>query len=596
MSRIITSILMLTFAIGFAQSNIEGYIFDKNSKEPLAFATIKIISNKTYYTITNEDGKFEIDSKFSQDDIEISNVGYEKTKVALSYFKDNQKLYLNPFVSELDEVILTGEKDEEYAYVLFDKLIDKCRKNKNRMHSKAFLSLTSSARNIPIEQIEGFYNSEQSLADGVINLKVKSGRFGQNKLFPFYSLDNTRILSDFQFFETGNQILPLYPGNMTTSAIKRNYIVKIEQCTMCNDNDAILSFAPKKDNGRLFRGSMLFNYVDLRVKKIELQIKNPVTKSLTSINSNVTITPNEIQLKIAFNPIDLEKIQYIDFSFRMDYKAKTVSEIIESNSFIYFYDYNSSFEEPYFIPSILFNNDYDRMIALKTSDDFWNTNYQFPKSINEKRSMAFMEKNGFLFNYDNAIAVNDIQYTKPAVISWQSDQRLEWDFIKKDLSLDDNTQFKNRNFDTERKADKVYYSSSEVLKNYLTWTDSEAYNFNYMLDVYTNTQGEKQYISRTLMDRNSSFFKYDRTKNKLIYINIIFDIYEVFRQGAAIKIANHMTLDDIKNLYTTAYDEASLSVKNFAMETSNGLDYQNLLRWNNKIKSKLKVDNFLLVH
>ena len=159
-TKIITLILMLHCAISFAQSNIEGNIFDKTTNEPLAFATIKIISTKTYYTITNEDGKFEIDNKFALDSLEVSNIGFEKLKVPIAYFETNANLYLNPFVSVLDEVILTGKKDEEYAYILLDRLIEKYRKNKKLMHSKAFLSLTSSARNIPIEQIEGFYNSE----------------------------------------------------------------------------------------------------------------------------------------------------------------------------------------------------------------------------------------------------------------------------------------------------------------------------------------------------------------------------------------------------------------------------------------------------
>ena len=51
--KIIIYIFLLSFTFGFSQNTFEGYILQEN-KNPLPFATIRILSNNTY-TITNED-------------------------------------------------------------------------------------------------------------------------------------------------------------------------------------------------------------------------------------------------------------------------------------------------------------------------------------------------------------------------------------------------------------------------------------------------------------------------------------------------------------------------------------------------------------
>jgi len=67
----------------------------------------------------------------------------------------------------------TAGQDKVYPYKLLGKIIEVYRKSKNTSVSKAFLTMISSTRNIPIEHVEGFYNSEQNLAKGILDLKGK---------------------------------------------------------------------------------------------------------------------------------------------------------------------------------------------------------------------------------------------------------------------------------------------------------------------------------------------------------------------------------------------------------------------------------------
>tara|TARA_A100000171_G_scaffold21098_1_gene19526 strand:- start:2215 stop:4005 length:1791 start_codon:yes stop_codon:yes gene_type:complete len=591
MKQIIFFLTIFFCITSLAQSKIEGFIYDGMSDVPLPYCTIRIYGSQAHSTITNEDGKFAVDSIYSSDSIEVRHLGFKTIKTVVSYFEKESKLQLEMDVSVLDEVVLTASQNEVYPYNLLERIIEVYRNSKNTTVSKAFLTMISSTRNIPIEHVEGFYNSEQSLANGILDLKVKSGRFGQNRAFPFYSLDNTKILSDFQLFGTSKQILPDYPGNLTYNAIQRIYDVKIDDCVECSQGEVSISFSPKVANGRLFYGNMLIDHQLLIIKKIELLAVDPITNALASINKDVELTPREIRLNIVFNPIDPEKIQYLELHFQMGYRSKNISEIIDSRTFLYFFDYDTFFEDPYFTKTIHFNNDYDKMIALQASDDFWESNYQFPKSINENKSMDFMKKNGFLINFNNYIPLDDLKYTRPTVLSWQQGRRLNWEHLHRLTTEEYESDTMGYNRGLNLSTGKAYDTPFQHLQTKASRNDKDNINICYMVDSYIGENGITKIVSRTLLDIDSSQFSHERTKNKLVYFNIIFDIYEVYRQLAASRIMKNTTFEEAKIIYDEMYKAALTEVKKMEKETSNDSDYEGLVKWNNRIKAKLNIDN-----
>ena len=584
-------LLLIVSTVSFAQSNMEGYIFDKTTKDPLPYATIEIINNGSY-TITNENGKFEIKEYSDDTTLKIRYLGYESIIIPITYFNNNSKFYLTPVISELNEVVVVSDKD--YAYNLLNELIQKYRKNQVTTKSKAFLTLTSFARNTPLEQIEGFYNSSQSFSEGIVDLKIKSGRFGQNRSFPFYSLDNNTLLKDFSFFRKSDQILPTYPGNLSLQAIKSKYRVKVDECNSCLGDEIIISFIPKKFNGRLFSGKIYFNIDKLILRKIDLRLINPEIKQISSIIENDIVNPTEVLFKISFNPLN-NKIQYLDFTLKMYYSSGNMNEIIKSHSFLYFYDYGNSFTQPYFTNSVDFNSDYDKIIALKSSSDFWELNYQFPKSYSEISSNEYLTKYGYLINYNSSsIPSSYIKYIKPSVLLWDKNKRVEWSNIKHNLT------------EPNKKEKQTYYKQGLTLQSDNSYNSildlkrgkkngNELINMSYVINSYENKIGEINYISRTIFDRNSSYYSKIRTKNKLIYINLVFDIYEYYREIAISQLKKSMELEDVNAVFDEKFKEATVKVDQMKKETNYGSNYQNLIRWNNKIKLKLNIDNFALI-
>lgn len=590
--------LLLAFAIctsAWSQSKIEGHIYDKATNTPLPYCSIKIYGSKEDYTITNEDGKFAISQEFANDSLEIRHIGFKPKKEPLSYFKSESRLYLETDVSALDEVVLTAGEDKEYPYKLLAQVVEKYRARDQVTHSKAFLKLSSSARNIPIEQIEGFYNSDQSLSGGILDLKVKSGRFGQNKKFAFYSLDNTKILSDFELFGTTGQLLPSYPGNMSYEAISRKYKVRIDPCDSCNDQDVAIAFFPKRPNGRLFYGKLILDHARLIVKRIELGVKEPTITDLASINENIELIPVEMQLDIAFDPMDLDKIQYLNLTLRMDYRFDNISEIIDSRTFLYAYDYDSTFEAPYFTKELSFNNDYDKIIALQSSDQFWDSNYQFPKSFKDNRSMNFMKEHGYLINYNSYIPLSDLMYAKPSVLSWHKGYRLQWEHLTNfNPVVEEEEGRKNARGKRDVTVGKAYDSPLAAHMQSTGDRNSKRLNITYVVDRYLDEDGTNQTVSRTLLDLDASQFSDDGSRNRLAYINMIFDIYEAYRQLASSRTTNEMHSDEVKAIFDEIFQGAAIEVKKMQRETQRGADQEALQLWNRKINARLGVDNISL--
>jgi len=589
MKKFTLLIFLLSFLLSFSQSTIEGFIFDKETKTSLPYATIKIISKNNYYTITNEDGKFEIYDRFSLDSLEVRFIGFKTKKVAVSYFKEHSKLYLTANTFQLNQVLVVAKKDKNYKYKLLNSLIQKYRAKQLITKSKAFLTLTSSARGVPIETIEGFYNSEQNASKGIVGLELKSGRFGQNATFPFYSLNNTDILKDFQLFKKNKQILPLYPGNLTLGAIKAKYKVTIDVCTSCDFEDVSISFVPKRVNGRLLAGTIIFNKKSLTIKKISLRGEDMVADGLSSIIEDDTVTPKSIQLNINFNPHDYDKIQSIDFEFTMNYRSKDNFEIITSNSLLYFYDYNITFNTPYFTNNIHFNNDYDKIRTLQASEEFWNLNYQFPKSYKEKMSLDFFKKYGYLINYNTTIPSGYLQYIRPSIIAWQENKPLKWPDIKLSLKKGKESAIDHKAYKqgATKAVDKEAYSISEIKQKPNKSEKDEQLNFSFLLDVYINKLGEQQFSTKTLFDRNSSFCSYNRTNHKLMYINLIFDVYEIYNRELKAELSESSSYEEAKILSDKKFEEATATVDKMKLETGKGTSFQDLVRWSENVNEKL---------
>lgn len=96
---------------GFGQETlIEGKVIDRETRQPVIFATVEIKALKTG-TYTDSAGNFSIRSENSDDTLEFNSLGYEMQKYSIGDLNNSMRIIeLKPHIFELKEVVVVPKK------------------------------------------------------------------------------------------------------------------------------------------------------------------------------------------------------------------------------------------------------------------------------------------------------------------------------------------------------------------------------------------------------------------------------------------------------------------------------------------------------
>ncbi len=117
-----TMLMGLGMPVGRAQQAefLYGKVIDAETKEPVSFATIRIL-NKAAGVISNDDGGFAIPLKFREigEILEITSMGFREQKILISELslEEVNLIRLFPMTIELQEVIVTSNKKRRLSAV-----------------------------------------------------------------------------------------------------------------------------------------------------------------------------------------------------------------------------------------------------------------------------------------------------------------------------------------------------------------------------------------------------------------------------------------------------------------------------------------------
>lgn len=117
----------------YSQTKVSGYVFDEFN-EPVAFANV-LFKGSTEGTITNEDGKFYLESENTWDTLIISFLGYEALEITLDKKVNyDLKFILKESADALDEVLIVSGKQskkasENPAIAILKKIWNRKREN-----------------------------------------------------------------------------------------------------------------------------------------------------------------------------------------------------------------------------------------------------------------------------------------------------------------------------------------------------------------------------------------------------------------------------------------------------------------------------------
>ncbi|MBT8303563.1 MAG: carboxypeptidase-like regulatory domain-containing protein, partial [Bacteroidia bacterium] len=111
--KLLLTLFFLGIISSFAQTKVSGTVYDSNY-DPIAFANV-IFKGSSEGTITNENGKFYLESDQDWDAVVVSFISYERQEIQLekkvNYFFN---VVLKDETAQLDEVVIyTGKQSKK---------------------------------------------------------------------------------------------------------------------------------------------------------------------------------------------------------------------------------------------------------------------------------------------------------------------------------------------------------------------------------------------------------------------------------------------------------------------------------------------------
>jgi len=209
----------------FAQTKVSGIVVDK-SNQPIPFANV-VFKNSNLGTVTNEDGRFYIETPKTYTMIVVSSEGFSEREIVLEKAVNyNLKIQLNEAESLKEVVIYTGKtsKKKNPALDILRKIWERKRKNG--------LYLFDQYQMEKYEKIEFDLNS--------IDSAYKKKKLFKGMEFIFDQVDTSRI--------TGKTYLPIFINESLNDVYGDNILKKKKEITKANKtsgfngNQQILSF------------------------------------------------------------------------------------------------------------------------------------------------------------------------------------------------------------------------------------------------------------------------------------------------------------------------------------------------------------------
>ncbi|TGV02469.1 DUF5686 and carboxypeptidase-like regulatory domain-containing protein [Flavivirga rizhaonensis] len=262
-----------------AQTKVSGYVFDEFN-EPVSFANV-IFKGSTIGTITDENGRFYLESDETWKALTVSFIGYETLNVPLEKKVNyNLKFTLKEELGELDQVVITTGKQSKKnnpAIDLLRKIWEHKRKNG--------LNLYKQYEYDKYEKVEFDINTIDSAL-------IKSKLF-RGMEFVFNEVDTSRV--------TGKTYLPMFINEAVSRVYGDNIINKEKEVLKGNknsgfsDNQMVIDFV-----NDLYSD---YNVYDNYLKFFDKSFVSPLSKTGISTYNYVLSDSTFIDNKWCYNII-----------------------------------------------------------------------------------------------------------------------------------------------------------------------------------------------------------------------------------------------------------------------------------------------------
>ena len=431
----------------YAQTKVSGYVFDENNVS-VAYANV-LFKGSSVGTITNEEGKFYLESTNTYETLIVSFIGYETLEIPLTKKVNYElKFILKESAGQLDEVfIVTGKQSkkesENPAIAILKKIWERKRQNGLRqfrqyeydkyekvefdintidsalIKSKLFKGMEFVFDQVDTSKVTGktylpiFINEARSKVFGD-NLKKKEKEdLKGNKNSGF---SNNQIIIDFvddlySDFDVYDNYLKFFDKSFVSPLSKTgintyNYVLS-DSTFIDNKWCYNIIYYPRRKNELTFKGDFWVNDTTFAIKEINLQASK-------SANINwVKEIYIEQEFEVLSDSIFLIKRDYFMSDFAFNKKEKSRGVYGKRTTLYDNYVFDIPKEDKFYSTEVYsYNED-----VYNRDDDFWTENRMESLSQDEKGvykmldTLKTVKKFKRLYNLGSILGSGYVEFT-----------------------------------------------------------------------------------------------------------------------------------------------------------------------------------------
>ena len=409
--NVIYILFLFNFSMGFAQVKISGVVIDEQN-ESIPFANIVFVDSNAG-TVSDENGKFYLESNTTYTQIEVSFLGYETKVVPIKSRDFNLTITLKEAASQLDEVFIYSGKVkkkgnpaiailkkiwakerkngiylfDQYQYEKYEKLeFDMNNVDSVFMQKKLFKGMEFIFKNIDTSNITGkaflpifinesVYNSYGKNKDGqklredlVAN---KNSGFNSNQNVIAFIKD---LYVDYNIYDSYIKIFDKsFVSPLSRTGVQTYNYVLSDSAFIDNKWCYNIVYYPRRKNELTFKGDFWVNDTTFAVKEINMQ-------ATRSANINwVKDIYIEQEFDVLNDSVFLLKRDYMLSDFSLNKKDKSKGVYGRRTTMYKDYKFNQPKEASFYNEEI---NVYDQKIYNK-ADTYWSENRQEKLNNNE---------------------------------------------------------------------------------------------------------------------------------------------------------------------------------------------------------------------
>lgn len=277
--KLLFTLFLFNVIFALAQTKVSGYVFDELN-EPVSFANI-LFKGSSQGTITDENGKFYLESDETWDTLNVSFIGYETLEISLTKKVNyDLKFILKEEASQLGQVLIVSGKQSKKNNPAID-LLRKIWANKRSNGLKQFKQYEYDK----YEKVEFDINTIDSAL-------IKSKLF-RGMEFVFNEVDTSRV--------TGKTYLPMFINEAVSTLYGNNILNKEKEDLKGNknsgfsDNQTIIDFVDDLYSD--------FNVYDNYLKFFDKSFVSPLSKTGISTYNYVLSDSALVDNKWCYNII-----------------------------------------------------------------------------------------------------------------------------------------------------------------------------------------------------------------------------------------------------------------------------------------------------